>query len=140
MTYYKPRTICQNFYAQASNNPVDSTTYYLTKNPAQVYTSDIAHFMSPIKGIVREALYYWDSDGVAGSNENISAYVRNKSTTTDGLIETIGSTDSEKTFTNNNVGLAVDVGELLNIKIVCPAWAVNPTVVYHRGAIVIEME
>lgn len=113
-------------------NPVDATTYFFGhSSKAGASTNEgYAKLYFPFRGIIRSAYLWWN--GIAPTNEDISMYIR-KNSTTDTLVETIGDTDAAKLFNNQNLNIAMDAGDYLEIKFVCPTWVTNPTSVVIYG-------
>ena len=90
----------------------------------------------PRAGTIKVAYIAWYAV-VAGSNENISVYVR-LNNTTDTLVATVGNTANRKLFSNTGLSIAVVQGDYIEIKMVCPGWATNPTGVNLGGTVYIE--
>jgi hypothetical protein len=119
--------------------PTDSDTLYwgITGRVPQT-TGGLQRVYIPKTGKIKSALMFWSAAlGVAGSGENVSMYVR-LNNSTDTLIQTVGNTSSEKTFQNSALNIAVTAGDYIEIKVVFPAWATNPTQVIMSGQVYIE--
>jgi len=117
-------------------DPADGTTYFFGN---KAFAPDSAGGLKPVyiprAGTIKVAYIHWYS-GVP-SNEDISMYIR-LNNTSDTLIETIGDTEQAKVFNNVALSIAVAVGDYIEIKIVCPTWTTNPTVVGVGGVVYVE--
>lgn len=79
----------------------------------------------------------WMAYSTAGSNENISIYLRFNDTT-DYLIATVGNTNFVKVFENLSLNGGAGVAfngttDFYCYKMVCPTWSNNPTTVGMQG-------
>ena len=119
------------------HNPADATTYYIGHN------AFVPQSFSPAKRAIYpqkactmvEAHVIWNAMSVAGSNENISIYIR-VNDTTDTLIATVGDTNFSKTFYNNALSIAFNgTTDWFCYKIVYPTWAANPTTIGYGGTV-----
>jgi len=121
-----------------NNAPADGVTYYAGGIPVAMTNSALARKTYFRKaGIVRVAEVMWYGSGAAGTNENISIYVR-LNDTTDYLIATVGAATAERNFTNTSINVTVASGDFFEIKIVCPTWATNPVTVGLSGYLLVE--
>ena len=121
----------------AGTAPVDGTTYFVG-NQGDVwatYTGPRRVYI-PKSGTIKTAYIAWHSI-TAGTNENISVYIR-LNDTTDYLVETVGASSSYRLFDNAALSIAVVAGDYIEIKTVCPTWATNPSAVSLGGTIYIE--
>jgi len=116
-------------------DPTDATTYYIGNQAASPTTASGRRIYIPKAGTLKVAYIHWLSG--APSNEDISIYIR-LNNTSDTLIETIGDTAVTKVFNNAALSIAVVAGDYIEIKIVCPTWATNPTNVVLGGVVYIE--
>jgi len=121
----------------AGTVPVDATDYYVGSQadvwatypgPRRVYI--------PKSGTITAAYIAWYSV-TAGTNENVSVYVR-LNNTTDYLVETVGVSNSYRLFDNAALSIAVVAGDYIEIKMVCPTWSTNPSTVSLGGVVYIE--
>ena len=124
--------------AAATFDPVDSTTYYFGVLPFLVPHTTAAYkrLYIPKTGTIKAACITWASDS-SGTDETISMYIR-LNNTTDISIADVGSATTLKQFNNYTLNQAVTAGDYIEIKIVCPAWATNPSAVTLGGIIYIE--
>lgn len=109
--------------------PADSTTYYVGHPGWGVSTS--ASF-SPIgfysdMGYVNRVHVRLERGGTTASSENSSVYLRINST--DYLISSSVKLGYAQfiDFDSNYIGALVEYGDTIQLKIVTPAWATNPT-------------
>jgi hypothetical protein len=91
----------------------------------------------PKAGVIRRVYGFWRATGTAGSNENISLYIR-LNNTTDTLVKTIGDTSSTKIFNKTDLAISVAEGDYIEGKFVFPIWGTQPINVKFTGIIVIE--
>lgn len=124
----------------ASFSPADSTTYHFggVLSSAPTTNANLRLYV-PLTGTITTVFVFWLATGVAGTSENVSVYLRkNADSLTDTLIETIGDTAAGKVFNNSALSFAVTAGENIEIIIVAPAWATNPTNVLLSGSVVLQ--
>jgi hypothetical protein len=119
--------------------PADATTYYFgcLAGLAPSTTAALARLYIPKSGKLSKANISWYASGVAGSNESISVYIR-VNNATDYLIASKGDTNAFKLFSNNRMTVNVMIGDYVEIKIVCPTWATNPTNLVLGGSLILE--
>lgn len=120
-----------------TSSPADAATYYIGMMPKALTTTAGANkcYMRAAGTIKRVELYTYA--GTAGTNENVSFYVR-KNNTTDTLIQTVGAATNERIFTNSSLSIAMAAGDYFEIKMVCPTWATNPLTFILGGYVYIE--
>ena len=119
-------------------NPADGATYFwgsCTGVPPDT-TGGLQKIYMPRTCTIKKAWVMW-SASVAGSNENVSIYIR-VNNTTDYLIATVGNTNAFKEFINTSLSISITIGDYIEFKIVCPTWATNPTQVGCGGTIYFE--
>jgi hypothetical protein len=117
--------------------PADGVTYYagcFPKNPQS--SANTARIYIRRAGIIRIAEINTYAT-TAGTNESWSFYVR-LNDTTDYLIATISASTNERTFSNTAINITVAPGDFVEIKIVCPTWATNPSGVGAGGYLLVE--
>jgi len=142
MGYKSPR-IYTIVLATAYVDYVDSTTYYYGQpfSQAQATTTATTKAFIPKKGIIRVCsicVYH----ATLCSNESLAYSIR-LNDTTDYAIETKALTladGSSTLFSNSNLNIAVNAGDFIQIKLVTPAWATNPTAVRETATVLIECE
>lgn len=118
-------------------NPIDATNYFLGFLPIAASTTAAQNKMYIRRaGIIRVAEVYYYSN-TAGSNENISFYVR-LNDTTDTLIQTDGVSANERKFTNSAINITVASGDFVEIKMVSPTWGTNPANGAIGGYLLVE--
>lgn len=124
----------------AQQTPTNGDTVYFGSvfSLAPSTTAQRASIYIPQAGVIRAAYINWYAVSTAGTNENVSMYIR-LNNTTDTLIETIGSTDAQKIFNKADLAITVAAGDLIEIKLVCPTWATRPTNVNMGGEITMEV-
>lgn len=120
--------------------PVDGASYFFagfTANTSPTASGNGGRFYAPFAGVIKWADIYTDSNGAAGSNENISFYIR-VNNTTDYLIETVSSSSALRRFTNHAMSISLAENDYFEVKMLCPTWVSNPTNVRIMGTIVME--
>lgn len=121
-------------------SPNDAATYYwgCLAGMIPTTTSQQQSMYFGCAGTITKAYIQWNATSAAGSNENVSIYIR-LNDTTDYLIATVGNTNAIKQFQNTGLSVPIAVGDFIEIKVVCPTWATNPTVVAMGGMLLIEV-
>jgi hypothetical protein len=119
-------------------NPADSLNYYMgawaglsptgSNSTRRIYISRA--------GIITNAYVETLNTGTAGTTEATTVYVR-KNDTTDTLLTTI-TTNVSFNAAGANPTISVAVGDFVEIKLVTPAWATNPTAVAYRVQLFVE--
>jgi len=115
-----------------ATSPTDSTTYYFGSlwGAAMGTTVDINRVYIPYKGTIKAVRVYILCNTIAGSSEDVAVSLR-LNNTTEYAIQTKGLDSGKKNlYSNLNLNIAVAAGDYIEIKIVTPAWATNPTGVY----------
>lgn len=120
------------------HNPGDGLTYYFgAVGFAAVTTADTRRVYIPRAGTIVAASVVSDTTaGTVGTNENISIYIRLNNTTST-LIATVGAATKYREFRNTSLSITVAAGDYIEIEVVCPTWATNPTSVGYNGHIII---
>lgn len=114
-------------------NPSNNTTRYFGNHPRTIQGSaDQSKIFIRVAGSIKIADFYTFANGTAGSNENISLYIR-LNNTTDTLIQTVGLATAERIFTNSGLSITVAAGDYIELKFVFPTWATPPTQVTGAG-------
>lgn len=121
-------------FAQFSTvNPSNNTTRYFGNHPRTIQGSaDQSKIFIRAAGSIKIADFYTFANGTAGSNENISLYIR-LNNTTDTLIQTVGLATAERIFTNSALSITVADGDYIELKFVFPTWATPPTQLTGAG-------
>jgi len=142
---YTPKQLHTLFFGSnisAGFAPADATTYYwgsqIGVNPATVADSQFRG-VSPVTGTVAFGSVVLQVDGTLGSSENITHTLNNITAATSQNITTTGVATAQKNIaTNSAMTLAVTAGDKLQMKMVTPTWATNPTITYWYAMIVIR--
>lgn len=117
--------------ANTSFGPVDSLTYYMGGSvctPSTVANTRNTYPM--VNGSIERAWIYFIADN-APTNENVDFILR-VSDTTDYPLVTIATATEIGAYVQN-LKIPVTVSSFVEFKIVCPAWATNPTT--WRGSV-----
>jgi hypothetical protein len=110
-------------------NPVDNTTYYVglaSTTTIDGLTDALGRIYIPKAGTIKYAWIIWCYSASAGSDENISTYIR-LNASSDTLIQTVGNSSNPRVFSNASLSISVVQGDYIVIKVVNPAWATNPS-------------
>ena len=113
-----------NYYFGAA---IDAAAWNTTATSQRLYITKA--------GTINVATFHMKA-ATAGTNENISVYIR-LNDTSDTLVQTVGTASNSRVFTNTGLSIAVAVGDYIEVKMVCPAWATNPANVNFGGSVYI---
>ena len=115
-----------------SSSPADSTTYYFGARPVvltQNTSANANRFWIPNGYTKIDLVGVAFITTLAGSNENVNLYLR-LNDTTDYLIGTFpiisSTTGNPFVFLSPNIS-GLTSSDFFEFKVVCPAWATNPT-------------
>lgn len=128
-----------SLFSVGAGSPADSTTYFIggdgNNSGETVYAN--ARIEIPKAGTVKYAVLKLRVAGTLGTNEATNHFLRLNDTTD---FAQITSTYDAATRDLHATGLsqAVNAGDFLALKIVCPAWVTNPTTVRWRCDAYIE--
>lgn len=127
-----------NVMAASLGTVTDAATYFFgaMSGLAPQTTAVRAPLYIPKSGTIKVAYITWRA-ATAGTNENVSMYIR-MNNTTDTLVQTIGNTSAVKIFTKTDLNIAVSQGDYFEMKLVCPTWATNPATLALGGVVYIE--
>jgi len=106
-------------------NPNDSTTYLIGLLNSAVGKT-YGRLYVPRTGIIGNVVVWWNNGTQNASAEDTTITIR-KNDTTDGSGSYVGSfanASAPQTFYGD---LPVSAGDYVLLKVVCPAWATNPT-------------
>jgi hypothetical protein len=120
----------------ASASPADSTNYFvgITMDTADVNRN---RAVIPIGGTI-EKVYVWVTvGGTVGSAETVSMTLRKNGADT-GITFTMAWNAANPSVASATGSVTVAEGDLVNVKIVTPAWATNPTNVWVGWALKIR--
>jgi hypothetical protein len=115
----------------SNSSPADSTTYYIGGHPATTILTSAANTVAlavPVSGTIISSVVYMV--GANGTNENTTFEVRVNDTTSATItsaasLAAIASTGA--IASNYAMSQAVTAGDWLHLRMICPAWATNPT-------------
>jgi hypothetical protein len=116
----------------ATYNPVDGQTTFWGATPSEPPDTTAAQHRVYIRrtSVLKSIRIYWHAWSVAGSNNDISWYIR-VNDTTDYLVQTIGSTGAAKLPSATGLDISLAAGDYFEIKVVQPTWTTNPTGVHQ---------
>ena len=112
------------------------TLYWGNSNLDRQTSPDLNRIYIPNSGTLT-VCYIYGYALTAGSGDNWSVYIR-LNNTTDYLVQTLGSTDAQRLWSNTSLSIGVSAGDYFEIKEVCPTWSTNP--MNHRRSGVIYVE
>ena len=120
-----------------TSSPADNGTVYFGMLPKAPVTAGARSKVYIRKaGTIKIAeIYSWA--GTAGTNEDITLYVR-LNDTTDYEIATVGAAAQERVYSNTALSIAVSPGDYFEIKVAYPSFATNPLTMIYGGYIYIE--
>jgi len=123
-----------------SNNPATGATRYFGNKPGAPSATGGQNkiYLRRAVTIIGAEIYAY-ATATAGSNENISFYVR-VNDTTDTLIQTVGVAAAERIFTNHSLSINLGVGDYFEIKRVNPTWGTPPTAEIAGGYILYQLQ
>lgn len=138
MGYHSPNQYSISFI-HATHDPADSSTMFWGSLSNPTVTSGIRRIYIPKSGRMTKVTLMQVAVTVVGSAEDISAYVR-VNDTTDYLIATVGLSAVIRPFLNYSMNVPVVAGDYIELKMVYPAWATNPTGVFGCGTAIVECD
>lgn len=110
---------------------VDSTTYYVI--PFFLNTSFVTSITNtskiniPKTGTITKFEGTFYVEGTLGTSENVTIAVRLNNTTNNNVTTTLQTTAAANAISNSALSIAVTAGDFINVMIITPAWATNPT-------------
>lgn len=116
-------------------SPADATTYY-TGFGSMTTTAAARRIYIPKSGTIKAV--YGFVVCTAGSNEAVSLYVRLNNTTDTTITTTLDLSSNTVAFNATGLSTAVVAGDYIELKMVCPTWATNPTGVNFAVQVYIE--
>lgn len=122
-------------FQAASFNPADAATYWFGGSGNA--SASGRGYASPITGAIKSATVRTYAGGAAGTTETSTITV----TVNGSDVATISAAvivDATHTYTVTGLNVAVTLGDLVEMKWVCPTWATNPTTVSVYGSISIQ--
>ncbi len=123
----------------AALSPSPSTTYYFGRRFASApsTTALLAAIIAPDAGTITSVSFVLGVDGTLSSSETFSVYIR-VDNTTDHLVTSSARMDFASFSVVTPLSISVASGANLEVKIVTPAWSVNPTNVHLSAVILIS--
>lgn len=119
----------------ATFSPSDATTYYVGTVPiTPATTAGLRRIYFPRAATIKSVRLYIMIGGTAGTTEATSFYVR-LNNATDTTISTTATLDANNLVTASALSIAIAAGDYVEIKMVAPTWATNPTNVFIYGMI-----
>lgn len=124
-----------NFSLQFSSlaaSPADGITYYIGQNGFPVsQNSQNGIVYIPFNCTLVGYTFNNYTGGTTGSGETFSVYARVNDATDITLTTTasVGGT-APQTFTSNTLNTNINANSYINIKVIAPTWATNPTAMY----------
>jgi len=120
-----------------TSSPADTTPFYFGMLPKAINTTAGQSKIYIRKAGTLKIAEIYTYSGTAGSNENVSMYVR-VNNTTDYLIQTVGVSANERVFSNTALTINLAVGDYIEIKCIPPIWGTNPLTFICGGYVYIE--
>lgn len=117
-------------FFSANSSPADGTTYYVgTLSYVFFTTANLQRIMLPYNCTLVGWSYSTVNNGTNGSAETMTISVR-ANNSTDYLLKNDVSTTASVEYTASGLSQTYSAGDMINIKIVTPTWATNPTSLY----------
>lgn len=113
-------------------NPADSSTYFIPQGGLITSFTTSGHdariqWMIPKAGTIKIAWGQIRVLGTLGSSENSTLSIRLNNTTDTTVTSTLKWDAATGGYSNTGLNIAVTAGDYIEIKLVTPAWATNPT-------------
>ena len=110
-------------------SPLDATTYFIGNFPIAPTTTTTDHRIHvPRGGTINRVYVLWSSRGGAGgTSESISCTLQKNGVTDSATINSVANLAIIKVFSNTTLNFPVATGDYINLRLVCPTWATNPT-------------
>lgn len=132
--------VCYTLPILAANQATttDGQTIYFggTAALAPGTTADLSPIYVPKAGVVK-AVYLFANAGTAGTNQAWAMQLR-LNNSTDTQIASVSANTANRLWSNTGLSIAVNQGDRLEVKSVCPTWATNPANVRYGGTIYLE--
>lgn len=123
-------------------NPLDGNTYYLIdcENLVASTTATQANtrYYISTSGTINKVYGQFQVVGTLGSTENTSLYLRKNNTTDTAISTTLKLNAADVTFSATALSISVSAGDYIQVKMVCPTWATNPTLVSFNCTFMVE--
>jgi len=121
-------------------SPADASTYYCGSTPTQgpQTTGGRAPVVVPASGTITAASVTVRVAGTLGTTETFTVSVRLNNSTDTILSSSAQANATVQTFSNLALSIAVTAGAELELKVVFPTWATNPTTLHMAGVVFIE--
>ena len=125
-----------------ATDPADSTTYYMGAFGnilGLTTTADISRLYFPQAGTVVSVSGFVLVSSVLGSSETMTLSFRLNDTTDTTITSTLTMDALQVAFSNNALSIAIAQNDYCELKVVTPAWVTNPTQVYMRALIALQV-
>lgn len=119
-----------NIGPTGSSNPTDGSTYFLSLNVLTTFTASGAGSTRFYFGSSRTITTCYGIAFVAGtlgSSENVSIIIRKNNTSDTTVTSTLQLTSASNSFNNTGLSISLVAGDYIEVKMVNPTWATNPT-------------
>lgn len=129
------------FQYRVSGIPVDSTTYFFGEDNALALTAQTTYALTslqiPKAGTIKRVFVKVRIGSPLGTSETVQHFIRLNDTTDVGQVD-LAYDAVQVSGTNTTVNQAVVAGDMVALKVVCPAWVTNPTVSGWYAMIYVE--
>jgi hypothetical protein len=119
-----------------SGDPADSTTYYLLNGSTSVDVNG-SFIVIAKTGTITLARGLAQVNGTLASAGNSTIFIEKNGGATTNITTTLALTSAQNNYSNTGLSIAVTAGDYLRIGWTTPAWATNPTNVFHSITIVV---
>lgn len=119
-------------------NPLDTTTYYIGVNGLPNIAEGVSRAYIPKSGTIKSCYIHIANGGVLGSGETSTISIRVNNTTDTTVSSVITTNSTVQVFSNTNLSIPISAGDYIELKLVTPSWATNPTSVQFTCVVYIE--
>ena len=111
------------------NAPANSTTYYLANGLGNITATGFSSGKNfiPNAGTIKKVYGTTTVTGTLGSGESITYKIRLNGTTNTDITTTAVASSAANAFSNASMSISVSAGDYIELLMVTPAWATNPT-------------
>lgn len=116
-------------------NPADATTYYYGITNTTTTAGSTFYRINIAKAITITAFYgSWSITGTA-STESVSVYIRLNNTTDTTITTSLNVSGTNGSFNATGLSISCAAGDYIQLKVVTPTWATNPTGLAINGSV-----
>ncbi len=121
-----------------TSNPVDATTNYFTDSSVTSSSATLLRLPIPKSGTIKAIYAEVSVAGTLGSSETGTLAIRINNTTDVNITTGYKADATNQAYNATSLTQTVSAGDYINVKIVNPTWATNPTTVKYSVSVYIE--